>query len=91
MRAKKQNKTVLEASELTNFITPDSIEASNSFVEDKEIELASQPCGAWCFILGAAVGAFCMKDENHEGEPHETRIQVFAEPVSDFTITWTLG
>lgn len=61
----------------------------NVVTDDRAIATGVQPCGAWCFILGPATGAFCAKDKNHEDE-HEVTISVFVEPISEFKVTWTL-
>lgn len=47
-------------------------------------------CGAWCFILGAATGAFCGLELGHDGD-HRVQINVLAEPQSRFAIYWQLG
>lgn len=46
-------------------------------------------CGAWAFVLGASLAAFCRLAPNHDGD-HRTEINVLAEPRSHFTITWSL-
>lgn len=47
-------------------------------------------CGAFAFILGASMSAFCRQPKGHEG-PHSTEIKVYAEPQAHFVVTWILG
>ncbi len=55
-----------------------------------EAPAAPELCGAFAYILGATLGAFCRLAPGHEG-PHRTEIKVFAEPQAHFVITWVLG
>lgn len=65
------------------------VELDSLTEENQEPIVEVPPCGAWCFILGAAAGAFCAKHEGHENE-HETKISVLVEPKSEFRILWAL-
>lgn len=56
---------------------------------ERAVNIGSSQCGAWCFILGAAVGAFCSETKGHDDD-HRTEIKVFVEPKSSFTILWRL-
>lgn len=47
------------------------------------------PCNAWCFLLGPAFKAFCPLSKGHE-EDHRIEINIFAEPRSHFTISWSM-
>lgn len=57
---------------------------------EQTLEVQPELCGAFAFILGASLGAFCRQAPGHEG-PHRTEIKVFAEPQAHFVITWVLG
>lgn len=57
-------------------------------VEEHKVKIAN-PCGAWCFVLGAGLNALCMEDTGHEGD-HRTEIEVYVEPKSKFIIYWSL-
>lgn len=63
--------------------------AKKKTVEEAPVETAPELCGAWAFVLGASLGAFCRMAPGHEGE-HRTEIKVYAEPRSHFTILWAL-
>lgn len=55
-----------------------------------EAPAAPELCGAFAYILGASLGAFCRLSPGHEGD-HRTEIKVYAEPQAHFVITWHLG
>ncbi len=55
---------------------------------EPEYKLQTEICGAWAFILAGSLNAFCRQDADHEG-PHNTEINVLADPQAQFTITWT--
>lgn len=59
-------------------------------VEAPVIETKVELCGAFAYILGASLGAFCRLSPGHEGD-HRTEIKVYAEPQAHFVITWHLG
>lgn len=57
--------------------------------EVEEAPEVVEQCGAWCFLLGAALNAFCQLDRDHEDD-HQVDISIFAEPKSHFTVLWVL-
>lgn len=95
MKKKRKDKEVLRTKEadLQDPVFLQAEEASegrgNVAGNDRKVGVEIQSCGAWCFVLGAGLGAFCSLDKGHEGE-HVTIIQVFVEPMSKFTISWKL-
>lgn len=62
---------------------------SNKKKIESEAPPAVELCGAWAFILGPSLGAFCRLAPEHEGD-HRTEIVVHAEPKSRFMILWAL-